>query len=172
MLNMDRTQLLLSFDRPESLAEWFPTDDVVMGGVSSSRVTGSGAGTALFTGRVSLENNGGFAAVRRRSPVSDLRAFSGLILRVRGDGKRYGVNLKTTGYAQALLYQVDFDTESNSWQEIILPFRIFTPRSVGFPVRNAPPLDLGMIRSIGLMIADKQAGQFTLELAWIKVYHG
>jgi hypothetical protein len=170
MSNIERAQLLLSFDRPESLAEWFATDDVVMGGVSGSRLVGSGVGTALFTGRVSLENNGGFAAVRRRSPASDLRAFSGLALRVRGDGKRYGVNLKTTGYAQALLYQVDFDTDADRWQEIMLPFSIFAPRSVGFPVRNAPPLDLGMIRSIGLMIADKQAGLFTLELAWIKAY--
>lgn len=162
--------MLFSFEQPGGSDGWFSTDDGVMGGVSRSRLVPGTSGGALFTGVVSLENNGGFAAVRCRVPISDLRGFDGLALRLRGDGKRYGINVKTTGYTQALLYQVDFDTDAGSWQELRLPFRSFSARSVGFPVYNAPPLDLSQIRSFGLMIADKQAGPFTLELAWIKAY--
>jgi hypothetical protein len=169
---IDKELLLFSFEQPDSIHSWFPTDDVVMGGVSRSRIVASPHNTALFTGLVSLENNGGFAAVRSRSPTMNLHGFDGLTLRIKSDGKRYGVNIKTTGSAEALLYQIDFNTDAEQWTDIVLPFRAFSPRLVGFPVCNAPPLDVGRVGSLGLMIADKQSGSFALELAWIKAYRG
>ena len=76
---------------------WGPLDDVVMGGVSESGFTvvpGAGeAGEAagVFYGVVRTENNGGFVSVRTRDyePGLDLSRYDGLELRVKGDGRRY-----------------------------------------------------------------------------------
>lgn len=44
--------------------EWGPLDDVVMGGVSESNFARIQSGNeAVFSGRVSAANNGGFASV-------------------------------------------------------------------------------------------------------------
>ena len=40
----------------------------------------------------------------------------------------------------------------------------------GRAVPEAPKLEVGHIRRISVMIADKQAGPFTLEIDWVKSY--
>src|SRR5512145_2802076 len=55
---------LARFDSPESVRDWSPVDDAVMGGVSRSRLRFDSGGHAVFEGAVSLANNGGFASVR------------------------------------------------------------------------------------------------------------
>ena len=78
---------LFCFDAPESVAGWRAIDDAVMGGVSSSAISYVPKGGAVFSGAVSLANNGGFASVR--SPSFALRGAGGaFLLTVRGDGKR------------------------------------------------------------------------------------
>lgn len=48
----------------EENVEWGPLDDVVMGGVSESSFARMQSGSeAVFSGRVSAANNGGFASV-------------------------------------------------------------------------------------------------------------
>jgi hypothetical protein len=49
-----------------------------------------------------------------------------------------------------------------------LPFSEFVPTFRGRTVPGAPPLDLSRVVTVGLMISDKQAGPFRLEIAWIK----
>jgi len=73
--------------------EWASITDTVMGGVSIAELEFSPEGLLTFSGRVSLENNGGFASVRTQSAQIDLSAYKGLLLKVRGDGKRYSLNL-------------------------------------------------------------------------------
>ena len=69
-------------------AAWQVVNDDVMGGVSTSsfRITN---GVAVFSGKVSLENNGGFASVRTLPARFDLGEASEFVLRVRGDGRRH-----------------------------------------------------------------------------------
>ena len=70
---------------------WFTLNDDVMGGVSQSEFAVTERGTALFRGALSLRNNGGFATIRSRAADLDLAGASGLILRVRGDGRTYSI---------------------------------------------------------------------------------
>jgi monofunctional biosynthetic peptidoglycan transglycosylase len=48
-----------------------------------------------------------------------------------------------------------------------LPFLAFAPTFRGRVLSGAPPLDPGAVRRLGLLISDRQAGPFALELAWI-----
>ena len=52
-----------AFEFHDSESAWRSIDDVVMGGLSSSRMWVE-QGRAVFDGELSLENNGGFASVR------------------------------------------------------------------------------------------------------------
>ncbi|MFT5049843.1 MAG: hypothetical protein ACI8QZ_001236 [Chlamydiales bacterium] len=160
-------QLWIDFSSSDELSRWSPANDVVMGGVSSSQIQSTANGTALFAGTVSLESGGGFASVRSNDASHDLRESRALILRVRGDGKRYQLRLRTTGASDGVSYLAPFGTEPNRWLEVTLRPDAFRPSWRGQILATAPALDMTAVRSLGFLIADQQAGSFALELAWI-----
>ena len=157
------------FDFSGRAEAWPNIDDPVMGGLSRSRMRLDG-GVAVFEGVVSLENNGGFASLRSRPAAHDLEGYDGLVLRVRGDGKTYGVRLRTESRFDGVSYQVKLATEAGRWIEARLPFAAFRPGFRGREVRGYPALDPGAIRTFGLIISDKQEGPFRLEIDWIRAY--
>ena len=57
-------QVLASFAAADSLQAWNSVNDGVMGGVSKGGVSRTEQGTMLFSGELSLANNGGFASIR------------------------------------------------------------------------------------------------------------
>ena len=162
--------LLFDFGTAGTIDDWQAIDDVVMGGVSGSRLEFTENGTAAFTGFVSLENNGGFASVRSLPRELDLGECSGLVLRIRGDGKRYKFNMKSDHRADGTLFRSILETHDGSWQTLRIPFREFLPTYKGRPTPEVPPLDRSRVTSLGLMISDKQAGPFRLEIARIEAY--
>lgn len=161
--------LLFDFSDPESVVPWAPINDGVMGGMSSSRLRHDPAGHAGFSGQVSLANNGGFASVRCRPCALGRDDVAAYLLDVRGDGRRYKLNLRTDDGFDGLNYQARFDPPAGIW--IICRFAAadFLPTWRGRPVPEAPPLDTGRVRQIGLMIADRQEGAFALALRSITV---
>jgi hypothetical protein len=160
-------KLVVDFARAQP-SSWRAVNDGVMGGLSQSQLRGNDAGTAVFTGVVSLENNGGFASVRTLLEEVDLSECDGLAVRVRGDGKRYRLRLRNVDRFDGIAYQATFDTASDVWQVVEIPFASFLPTYRGRMPRDAPPLDISKIRQIGFMIADKQEGGFRLEVAWVR----
>ncbi len=160
--------MLFDFNRENTVDDWYSINDGVMGGLSTGGMEQASAGTAVFAGAVSLENNGGFASVRSRPRMLDLRDFSSLALRIRGDGKGYKVNLRTDSRFDGILYRSAFETRNGVWETVVLPLDEFVPTFRGRVVRDAPPLDRSAINSIGLMISDGQEGPFRLEVEWIR----
>ena len=154
----------------EQYDTWQSIDDVVMGGVSTSEFHIKHDGVAIFEGSVSLEQGGGFASVSSPPTALDLDGFSGLEVRVRGDGQRYRLRLRTDVGADTVAYQAVLTTQDGTWQTEKLPFDAFKARYHGQPVPEAPPLDASSITSFGLLIADGQAGPFRLEVDWIRAY--
>jgi len=163
-----REQMIFTFDNSQDAEPWLAVNDNVMGGVSDGRVRMTDRGTLEFFGSISLENNGGFASIRSRRADMNLSSFDGLLVRVRGDGKRYDFNLRTNVRIMAGSYRTKFETNADAWQEIYLPFSAFVPTSFGRVRNDLPALDPCKIRSFGLLISDKQAGSFALEVDWIR----
>ena len=164
--------MLFDFRQPATATAWTSINDVVMGGVSAGRLESAGDGSAAFVGTVSLDNNGGFASVRSDPRPVDLRRYDGLLLRVRGDGKRYKVNLKHDSAFDGVLYRAAFESSAGTWQDVRLPFASFLPSFRGRPVSDAAPLDLARVTTVGLLISDRQIGPFRLELERIEAYEG
>lgn len=159
---------VIDFSDPDELARWMSADDVVMGGISSSRLSAGEDGTALFTGLVSLEQGGGFASVRSDAAVRDLVGARALVLRVRGDGHTYKLRVRTTSsFEHGASYLAAFPTEAGEWREIVLRPSDFVASRRGRIVPDAPPLELRDVQSFGLLISNRQAGPFALEVAWI-----
>jgi monofunctional biosynthetic peptidoglycan transglycosylase len=169
--NMKRQyKLILDFILPEEEKRWEIMTDVVMGGISQTQMFITPNKTAIFYGEVSLENYGGFASIRTRPQEYQLDGYAGLSLRVKGDGKKYRFRLRTDDEFEGIAYQAGFATQPGKWITVNLPFTEFIPVFRGRVVPEAPKLEAGHIRRIGFMIADKQAGPFTLEIDWIKAY--
>jgi len=159
--------VLVDFAREAEFAAWRAIDDVVMGGVSQSRLQRTGPGIASFTGRVSLEHGGGFASVRcapRSWPTAGASAF---VLRCRGDGHRYKFTLRVDDGFDGVQYQARFEPPRDSWADVELPLGAFAASFRGRPVPGAGPLDPARVRQLGLMISDRQAGEFELQVQWI-----
>jgi len=152
---------LADFSDPAEANRWHSIDDVVMGGQSHSAML-AGERSGVFAGTVSLARGGGFASVRRSEQRLDLSSCSVIEIRLRGDGKRYKLNLRVAGEYDGLVYQAPFETEADTWQTARLPFHAFTPRFRGRPVEGT--LDRRRVSSVGLLISDHQEGAFRLEL--------
>ncbi len=146
------------------MLRWSSVDDAVMGGVSESLMRISDEGIGIFSGSLSLENNGGFASVRTSLPDNDFRDFSAFFLHVRGDGRRYSFRVRTDLLFDGIVYKHDFDTVAATWLDIRLPFSDFIPSFRGRSVPDAPPIDPSAIYQIGFLISDRQAGNFMLEV--------
>jgi monofunctional biosynthetic peptidoglycan transglycosylase len=128
-------------------------------------------GTALFTGNVSLENNGGFASCSSKPTNHDLDGYDGVAVRVKGDGKTYKLSLKDDAVFQGFSYQKSFETKNGEWITVEVPFDELTPTFRGRVMRDQPPIEGRNVKSVGLSISDKQEGPFRLEIDWIKGYH-
>jgi NADH dehydrogenase [ubiquinone] 1 alpha subcomplex assembly factor 1 len=160
--------MFLDFDDAQAVSKWQAVDDRIMGGCSQSQPAYIENVGLRFTGTVSLENNGGFASIRSKPDNYDLGQYSGLVLRLRGDGKTYKISLRTDLYFDGVSYQATFNTLKDTWQEISLPFEAFTPTHHGIKLSTVPPINTTSIKSFGLFIADHQEGPFQLDVAWLK----
>lgn len=106
-------------------ARWDFFSDQVMGGVSQGQVTITSEGLHL-TGEVSTENNGGFIQARLKTPLPD--GTTAIALRVKGNGARYYLHLRTRGTLLPWrFWQAGFDT-TGGWQEVTLPLSAFKPQ--------------------------------------------
>ncbi|MEM1121473.1 MAG: CIA30 family protein [Bacteroidota bacterium] len=149
--------------------EWQIVNDGVMGGISQSQMEVLENGIGRFSGIVSLENNGGFASIRAPLSKKPNKPFQKIQLKVKGDGQRYSFRIKTDDYFDGVTYKNDFTTQKGEWSIIKLAIKDFIPVWRGRQLTNIKPLDPLKMRQVGLLISDKQAGNFALLVDWIKL---
>jgi monofunctional biosynthetic peptidoglycan transglycosylase len=171
-LNISQTkaaQTLFDFTDLSAQRNWVNVNDSVMGGVSIGRHRVTDEGHLRFVGSLSLANNGGFASIRSRPSQLEFNRESVLVLRVRGDGRKYYVDLRSPTRQMAFSYRVSIQTKADQWQDFRIPVSTFKPTSFGRTLSNASGPDATRVNSIGFTIADKKAGPFQLDVDWIKV---
>ncbi|WP_302142469.1 CIA30 family protein [Halomonas alkalicola] len=157
---------LIDFQNPGEADHWRAINDNVMGGVSRGGLAVED-GIGVFRGETSLENNGGFASVRRDPEAFDLSDAPGLALHVRGDGRTYQLRLYTGQLPEGAAYRASFQPPAGEWQRIAFSWHDFEAVFRGRLLEGMPPLDPAGIDQVGLMIVDRQAGPFRLEVAWL-----
>ncbi len=161
---------LADFTDGETRLEWGVVNDDVMGGVSTSKISLGENNTLLFTGNVSMENNGGFASLRSQTDNYDFSNYEGFFIKVKGDGKIYSLSFRQTKYFTGYNYSLKFETEKDQWKIIKLPFKDFKLKYYGREAGDSNPPDTKEIKQISILISDKQQGSFKIEIEWIKLY--
>jgi len=128
---------------------WRFFSDGVMGGVSTGAMTTetvNGRAALCLRGQVRLENNGGFVQMALELPALPGGAsWRGVELDVLGNGRRYGVHLRTRGMmAPWQAYRASFEARPE-WHTVRLPFDDFDP------YRTSKTLEPASIRRIGIV---------------------
>lgn len=157
--------ILFDFSNPASITDWSCINDVVMGGRSEGGVRWSDAGRMVFFGSVSFENNGGFSSIKSRDGEYDLAGYKGILITALGDGKRYKFTARTDASHDGVSYQFGFASQPYELTEYFFPFIDFVPSYHGRQRPDHPPLDSSAIKRFGIIIADRQEGPFSLEIA-------
>lgn len=135
---------------------WRMVADTVMGGVSSGRLQPAvmeSRPCLRLTGRVSLDNDGGFLQMSLDlSPAGELdaSAWSGVELTVRGNGETYNVHLRNRDTRIVWQsYRATFRADPQ-WRLVRLPFAEFRP------YRIDRPLVLRHLRRLGLVAIGRE----------------
>lgn len=154
----------------KTVNQWRIVNDGVMGGLSSSKAIVNNDSKIVFSGNVSLENNGGFASLR--SPVKDydFSEFTGLELKLKTDGKFYSISMKETSYFTGYFYTKSFETKKDEWIVVRIPFNEFKLYYFGQETNSNKKIPLNNIKEISLLIGDKQSGEFKAEIDHIILY--
>jgi hypothetical protein len=169
VIQPDDPLLLFDFRDPAAVNDWAAIDDRVMGGISRSTLRHDPQGHAIFEGEVSLERNGGFASVRSSPGARGKPGAAACVIEVRGGGKQFKLSLLTDDGFDSLNYQTSFTPTGSTWQTLPLPLAAFRATFRGREVPGAPALDPARIRQVGLMIAERQAGPFALDIRRISL---
>lgn len=155
------TLTLYDFNERSNIADWLVINDGVMGGLSQGNMELSPDGNGVFRGKVSLENNGGFSSVRHSFAAKKVSDYDYLVLRVKGDGKRYQLRAKSEK-SQKYSYVAYFET-SGQWETISISMREMYPVFRGYRL-NQSNYEGMQLAEIGILIGNKKAEEFRLEI--------
>ncbi|HKB07083.1 MAG TPA: CIA30 family protein [Candidatus Polarisedimenticolia bacterium] len=146
---------------------WVPIADDLLGGPTTLRLEAvrgaSGSRGALrLTGTIGGEPTdfgGAWTAVAEGGRAADLSAFSGLALRLRGDGPvligvRRGPSAKSINFMATV-------TAGKDWKTVEIPFSSLRPQGKGVENERWDPRDA---RFLGVQTVPGQAGPFTIEI--------
>tara|TARA_B100000686_G_scaffold259612_1_gene272138 strand:- start:369 stop:947 length:579 start_codon:yes stop_codon:yes gene_type:complete len=156
--------IMENFDS-NNLLNWNIVNDSVMGGRSQATLKLINNTYANFKGYLSLQNNGGFSSIRAYYPP-DLTNVKSIVLKVRGDGRKYNFRIRGNTESWAS-YTHSFDTVEGEWNEIELKIDDFYPVYRGYTLKNMPQLSEVIIKEIGIMLSDKIEGSFSIDIDWI-----
>ncbi len=161
-----KSLILFDFSTTSDWSAWEIENDTVMGGVSTSKLSRSEGGHAVFTGTVSLENNGGFASMQYHFPPKNISGYTKAVIRIKGDGKAYQFRIKADLRERAS-YIYSFTT-TGEWQTIEIPLSQLSPTYRGNKL-NIPNFNADQIQEVRFLIGNGKRESFRLEVDKIEL---
>jgi len=152
---------IFDFNSESDITKWRSVDDVVMGGRSNGNFKINDAGNGLFSGKVSLENNGGFSMVQYRFETKIVSNYSKVCIKLKGDGKAYQFRIKKKDEDKHS-YIYSFETSKN-WETIEISFNSMYPAYRGRKL-DIPNYAGEQMEMIAFLIGNKKAEFFNLEI--------
>lgn len=162
------SELLIDFGKKQVETDWNVIVDGVMGGLSKGRTEVTKKGV-LFTGEISLRNNGGFASFRSRYSSYDLSEYKQLEIRLKSKGISFAFTLETNRYFYQPNFKQHITTESEDWETITLDLDSFKAYRLGRPLGyKLSQENKAKIIRMGFISDEKREGTFELEIDYIK----
>jgi len=157
----DSPMAIIDFQQTQELDNWVIVNDTVMGGRSNSRLNINDSYLS-FSGILSLENNGGFASIRRVDNSKAWLSDKPIQIKVKGDGREYQLRFRTNQRVDDVNYVVSFKTKADEASVFQFNQSDFVPQYRGHIVRDAPALDFANIEQVGFLLGDGNPGEFML----------
>ncbi|KAG0379841.1 hypothetical protein BGX24_011361 [Mortierella sp. AD032] len=171
---------MASLKKDEDLKDWLVGCDKDIGGFSEANLEITKNGTGRFFGQLSLDlpendsvEKSGYAGCRTKTrpssmfgtPVWDTCLFEYLQLKVKGDNRKYFVNLQTDGFVPTDLYQHRlFLKTPGEWETVLIPFKDFILTNQGFIQEDQIEIFRERVKNVGVSIIDRTSGPFELEI--------
>lgn len=150
--------------------DWAIVNDTVMGGRSEATIQWDKQGAMVWSGYLSLENNGGFVSIRSSGSTFDWSDYQGVEVILEGNGRDVQVSAQRLDrMIRAGGYRALVPTVLQGETRIYIPFTAFELKRFGRSIQG-PPLTQGLskIGQIGLLMADKREGPFRVQLKSIR----
>ena len=155
-------------DFSDDQQNWYVLNDGVMGGLSKGTLTFED-GLMIFEGKVSLENNGGFASIRNPWNELDLSDAKKIKIRYRSTGQNFAMTLER----EKQWYQPNFKVDipiSEEWRELTIKPSDFKAHQVGRKLDYTMTKDeMKNVIRMGFITNDKAATNFKLEIDYIQI---
>ncbi|KAF9165650.1 hypothetical protein BGX21_009657 [Mortierella sp. AD011] len=171
---------LVTIKKQEDLKDWLVGCDKDIGGFSEAHLDITKNGAGRFHGQLSLDlpedegvEKSGYAGIRTKTrpgsifgtPVWDTSLFEYLSLRVKGDERKYFVNIQTDGVIPTDLYQHRlFLKTPGEWETVLIPFKDFILTNQGFIQEDQIEMYRERVKNVGVSIIDRKSGPFELEI--------
>ncbi|ODV73111.1 CIA30 family protein, partial [Cyberlindnera jadinii NRRL Y-1542] len=184
-------QTLISFKNPEQLSGLITRSDQELGGFSTVNLDVEG-GVGHFHGVLNLDPPSnkpeflysGYAMFRTKDQPSngsflfpqsqfwDWDNFHNVVLRVKGDHRKYFVNIQSQTSVATDLYQHRlFLTKPGEWETVTIPIDDFVLTNRGI-IQHQAPMDRTRVKTLGIGLTDGQFGEYSLYIDEIKVERG
>lgn len=156
---MTASTTIFNFTKNKDISNWYIVDDVVMGGRSNGSFTLNSNGHGEFSGKVSLENNGGFSSLRHDMEKLEVSNNAKVYIRLKGDGKDYQFRVKHSKN-ERYSYITTIST-SGKWETITINLKDMYPAFRG-RILDYPNFDKNNIEALSFLIGNKKAESFKL----------
>ena len=164
------------------------TDNDHNQGYTKAKFEMSGAGYGLFTGYVTPElpkdgriKRAGYANIKsrrykksfKRNAYMNWSFYNTLVLRIRGDGRPYMINIGTEGYFDVtwndMYHYILYTRGGPHWQITKIPFSKFFLSSNGVIQDRQFPIPLRRISDFGFSVSGRAGyeGPFSLEIDYV-----
>ncbi|GMQ27479.1 CIA30 family protein [Algoriphagus confluentis] len=164
-------ELIFDFGEGKNFGRWTIINDGVMGGLSQSqaRLTEDGV---LFSGTVSLKNNGGFVSLRGPLGRYDLSEFTFCEIRFKSDtDRKFELLIEKETPFHLPKYRKKFGAKGEDWQIFRFELKELEISRMGNLIaQGIDPGELKELQRIGFILADKQEGSFTLQIDYLKFF--
>lgn len=165
---MTSDSLKIDLGSKTNAQNWFIVNDGVMGGLSKGKISYQEE-SVRFSGKLSLENNGGFSWMKSSMSEIDLSTYTHVRLKVKGEGREYDFTIESsTGYS-ALYFKHTLQTQKGEWTTVDLPLKDFKQKYFGRMTGKSLEKN-DVIRRIGFLMNDKNTGAFQVDIDYIEFY--
>ena len=166
--NLLSGQINFDFNKDSNANDWYIVNDGVMGGRSEGSAYFS-ENSLMYKGNISLENNGGFSSVRSAYQELDLSDYDAVEIRYKNSGQAFSLLLETNREWFRPYFKTQILETSEEWETLLLPLSDFEETRIGEKTgNNLEQSDLSQIIRLGIMVSNKKAGPFEIEIDYIK----
>lgn len=160
-VSMVEAKIIYDFSKVENLDGWYVVDDGVMGGRSKGKLKIENGDTGVFSGKISLDNYGGFSSIRYYMGKLNVKKNKYVIVILNGDDKYYQLRIRSSRNDRHVYTKKFF--AKDGWQEIRIPLDSMEPYFRGQRLRMSN-FDKKYISEIGFLIGNKVKENFQLKI--------